>query len=200
MQTAYAWRIIVLSSVGAAAISLWSIEALESLEYRRRSTSDAPARVEGLLLDPVRFSAEAGVLGYGAGATHQAAPVLVKGAGYYAWLPVADFEDEPARVMLELGIAGFAVAFALRVYLCLLAWRALMNGQSHSEKALAGAALAFFLAHVVSPIVFNVTGGALYWFLAGVLATILRDQRLRRAAAPTVPATARFTAPPRVPS
>ena len=182
LQTRYAWRLIVLSFVALAAISFWSIEAIESLQHRRQSTFDAPRRVESLLLDPVAFGAEAGLLGYGAGATHQAAPALVPDAGYYSWLPSTDFEDEPGRIMLELGVVGFVVAFALRVYLCRLAWLAVVNGGTRSERALAGAALIFFLAHLISPIVFSVTGGALYWFLAGVVATILRDQHARRIA------------------
>jgi hypothetical protein len=181
LNTRHVWRLIGLSLVGAVAISYWSMEALESLEYRRQSTSDAPGRVEELLSDPVKFGAEAGVLGYGAGATHQAATVLFKEAGYYSWLPLTDFEDEPGRIMLELGVVGFIVVFALRIYLCLLAWRAMLNGENRAEKALAIAALVFFIAHLVSPVVFNVTGGALYWFLAGVVALILREQHVRRA-------------------
>lgn len=192
LETRYAWRLIVLSSVATAAISFWSLEALESLEYRRQSTGDAPTRVQGLLLDPITFGAEAGLLGYGTGATHQAAPALLKDPGDYPWLPIRTFEDEPGRVMLELGILGFLSAFALRAYLCVLAWSAAIKGGSRNEKALGAAALVFFVAHLVSPIVFNVTGSAFYWFFAGVVATILRDQNLRRVTAPvSAPATLR---------
>lgn len=193
LTSRYALRLIVLGSLAVAAISFWSIDALESFQYRRQTASDTQARVEALTLKPLKLGVEAGLLGYGAGATHQVAPVLARDAGYYAWLPTTDFEDETGRIMLELGILGFVVAFGMRVYLCRLAWVAMMNGGTHAEKALAGGALAFFLAHLVSPIVFNVTAGALYWFFAGVVATILRDQHLRRAVmtpAPVPPAAA----------
>ena len=64
---------------------------------------------------------------------------------------------------------------------------ALMSGESRTEKGLASAALVFALAHLISPIVFNGTSGALYWFMAGVVATILRDQRLRQTAVSVAP-------------
>jgi hypothetical protein len=180
LQTRYALRLVILGSLGVAAVSLGSIEALESFEQRRQVAADTQERIESLLLDPFKLAADAGLIGYGAGSTHQVAPALVRDAGYYQWLPTTDFEDETGRIMLELGIVGFVVVFALRVYLCRMAWLAMVNGGSRNEKALAGGALAFFLAHLVSPIVFNVTGGALYWFFAGVVATILRDQHARR--------------------
>lgn len=185
LQTRAALRIAALACLGVAVVSLWSLEAFESLEYRRQSSLDAAERIEGLLWDPVDYAVEAGFLGFGAGATHQAAPALVPDAGFYAWLPVTGFEDEPARIMLELGIVGFVAAFALRAYLCWLAWRAMAAGATHTEKGLAGGALIFFVAHLISPIVFNPTGGALYWLFAGIVATILRDQHLRRTAAPS---------------
>lgn len=182
LQTRFAVRMIVLSALATGAISLWSIEAVESLEYRRHTATDTGERIRGLVTNPIRFGAEAGLLGFGAGSTHQAAPALVPEAGFYTWLPLTDFEDEPGRIMLELGIVGFFVAFGLRIYLCLLAWRALLAGESSTEKAFAAAAFVFFVAHLISPIVFNVTGGALYWLFAGIVATIMRDQHQRRVA------------------
>ena len=199
LQARFAVRIIVLSFVGVTAVSSWAMEAFESLEYRRQSAQDAPTRVESLFMGPIEYAGAAGLLGYGAGATHQAAPALVPDAGFYTWIPVRGFEDEPGRIMLELGIVGFIVAFALRVYLCRLAWVAMMAGGSRTEKAMAGAALIFFIAHLISPVVFNPTGGALYWLFAGVVATILRDQHARRAADPELRPGAAALVPPRVP-
>jgi hypothetical protein len=181
LQGGYALRIVVFASLTMGAISLWSMQALESFEQRRQSATDFGARVESLVLKPLRFATDAGLLGFGAGATHQAAPALVPQAGYYGWLPTLDFEDEPGRLMLELGVLGFVVSLGLRIYLCWLAWQAMLAGGTPREKALAGAALMYFVAHVTSPIVFNGTGGALYWLFAGILAVILRDQYVRRA-------------------
>ncbi len=197
LQSRFAFRIVVGSFFITAAISFWSIEALESLEYRRQSATDATDRVQSQFLDPLNFLPEAGLLGFGAGATHQAALALLPEHGFYGWLPVTAFESEPGRFMLELGLFGFLVAFGLRVFLCWLAWRALMDGTTRTEKAFAGAALVFLGAHVISPIVFNVTGGALYWLFAGIVATILRDQRVRRAARPEMPPGAVLVAPAR---
>ena len=181
LQGRYALRIVIFASLATVAISLWSMQAFESFEQRRQSATDVGDRVESLVLKPFRFALDAGLLGFGAGATHQAAPALVQGAGYYDWLPTTDFEDEPGRLMLELGALGFVVSLGLRIYLCWLAWQAMLAGATAREKALAGAALMFFVAHVFSPIVFNGTGGALYWLFAGILAVILRDQYVRRA-------------------
>jgi hypothetical protein len=186
LHARFAIRIVVLSSLVIVAVSLWSMEAFDSLAYRRQSSTDVTERIEGMVRGPATFAAEAGFLGYGAGATHQAASAIVPEAGFYTWLPTTSFEDEPARIMLELGIVGFVAAFALRIYLCVLAWRAMLAGGTRAEKGLAGGALIFFVAHLTSPIVFNPTGGALYWLFAGILATILRDQYLRGRASPHV--------------
>ena len=118
---------------------------------------------------------------------------LLPASPTYGWLPVSGFESEPGRIMIELGAFGFVVAFALRIYLCWLAWQALLGGVTRTERAFAGAAVVFLAAHVISPIVFNVTGGALYWFMAGVVATILRDQHLRRAGMSALPLNAVLT-------
>lgn len=184
----YALRVGVFASLAAVAISLWSLQAFESFEQRRQSATDVGDRVESLFLKPFRFVVDAGLLGYGAGSTHQAAPALVPDAGYYGWLPSIDFEDEPGRLVLELGALGFVVSLGLRIYLCLLAWRVLLAGATATEKGLAGAALMFLVAHIMSPIVFNGTGGALYWLCAGIVAVILRDQYARRVVAqPALP-------------
>ncbi len=197
LETRFAGRILLASIVTTTAISLWSMEALDSLEYRRQSTSDSEGRIESLVSDPLSFLPEAGLLGFGAGATHQAGLTLFPESGYYGWLPVASFEGEQGRIMLELGALGFVVAFGLRFYLCWLAWRALVNGGTRSERAFAGASLVFLAAHVVSPIVFNVTAGALYWLCVGIVATILRDQHLRRITRPELPPGAMLASPVR---
>lgn len=193
LQGRYALRIVIFGAIATAAISLWSTGAFESFEQRRQSTTDTGDRIDSLLLNPLRYSVDAGLLGYGVGATHQAAPALVPEAGYYSWLPFTNFEDEPGRLMLELGALGFVVSLGLRIYLCWLAWQAMLAGATPREKAFAGAAFMFLAAHVLSPIVFNGTGGALYWLFAGILAVVLRDQYVRRATAqPALPPGAVF--------
>jgi hypothetical protein len=197
LNARFAARILLVSIVTTTAISLWSMQALESLEYRRQSTADTGTRIESLFLDPLTYLPDAGLLGFGAGATHQAGLTLFPEGGYYGWLPVANFEGEQGRIMIELGALGFVVAFGMRLYLCLLAWRALINGGTPTERAFAGASLVFLAAHVVSPIVFNVTAGALYWLCVGIVATILRDQHLRGMARPELLPGAMLASPVR---
>lgn len=152
--------------------------ALTSLAERASDTDDTGERLSGVVTDPIAKFEDAGLFGFGAGSTHQAASALVSDRQPYDWLPTADFEGESGRLILELGLIGFLLVVALKVSWVWAAHRAVIRARTHAQLVIAMVSLGFFVAHVPSTVVFNSTAGALYWGLAGALACVLREQNM----------------------
>jgi hypothetical protein len=160
----------------AVTVALLADQAITGFAQRARGAEDSKERIEQTFTDPVRFLADAGLVGFGVGSTHQAADRIVLDREVYSWLPGAGFESEPGRLMLELGGIGFLLLLGLKVSWIVGAHGALRQARTHAQFIAALVALGFFVAHLTAPVVFNATAGAFYWGLAGTLAIVLREQ------------------------
>lgn len=138
-------------------------------------------RVTGVLDLPVTESGYAGLLGYGIGLTQNSVPALMKRLNIPDENPIPiPYESEPGRVMLELGVAGFALYTLLRLMLLVMVFRMCFMIRDLESKLLAFAAA----AALVSPLV---VGGAItthtqnvyQWFLIGVVMALLNAERLQ---------------------
>jgi O-antigen ligase len=109
-------------------------------------------------------------LGYGAGATHPGGTGLRARFGLPdAEVAPPDAENETVRVMLELGVFGFLVWYALKLYLILALWRTRVQVRNPFLKNLA---LAGFLVHatlLTGTTVLNHTAHVYFWFMAGFI-------------------------------
>jgi hypothetical protein len=95
--------------------------------------------------------------------------------GPAAWLPATLFiEDESGRVMLEVGLLGFLAIYGLRLTLIFLAFQQSLRLRDRFCRALAVSSLLFFLTHLPSGIIFNVTASLYFWFFSGLLFTAMR--------------------------
>lgn len=160
--------LLLLTLVGAyaASESTWLTQGWEVIEHRMETASDQDTRVQSMLLDPIRKIPVGGVLGYGAGSTHQAATALssegriqIEGVGY---------EGELGRVIIELGIFGALLFVLLKTWLAWVAWKAMRRASNAWTTFLSVMAFAqLFLYLGVGMIVFNHVSGALYWICAG---------------------------------
>ncbi|MCS3672808.1 hypothetical protein GGP66_000212 [Salinibacter ruber] len=128
----------------------------------------ADERALGLFLKPFRRLGEIGFFGFGAGATHQAAPVLV-GLPASTWLPVGRGESSFVRLLIELGALGFIILTGLKLYLVYFAYGTMRRSQSAFAAVIGTAAFLFLTVHLVAHVAFNPTAGALYWTLVGVM-------------------------------
>ncbi len=165
--------------VAVAVMSYSGREAASAFGERARTAGDDQRRISDVLTQPLEFADDARIAGFGAGATHQAASVLVTGGASYWWLPELRFEDEPGRVMLELGVLGFVIVLAAKISMLRLARRAFRNARDPRAAALATAASAVFLAHLTTPVIFNSTAGAYFWGFAGMLMVLLRSHTVQ---------------------
>jgi uncharacterized membrane protein len=132
----------------------------------------------------------AGPLGYGIGATHQAAAALT-GGGENTWLGTVVPESESGRVMLELGPVGFFFVYLARVALALFAFRQALRLRTTFHRAVATSVLLFLLIQIPGGTVFDATAGVYYWFLGGLVFLVVRldRQAVARPASLTAPAS-----------
>jgi hypothetical protein len=158
--------------------SAWVTQGWEAVEHRMETASDQDTRVQSMLLDPIRKVSVGGFLGYGAGATHQAAGALsssgriqIEGVGY---------EGELGRVLIELGVIGALLFLALKAWLAWIGWQALRRAQGAWTTCLSVMSFSkLFLNLGVGMIVFNHISSALYWICAGCAVWVWSRQEVR---------------------
>ena len=144
---------------------------------------------------PLKVLPAAGLLGYGIGATHQAAAAVTPGIPPFSWLRGHLIEVEPGRVMLELGPIGFLLVYLSRLLLIGLAFQQAFRLKTLFHRSIAVASFMIFLSALPGGVIFDVTTGLLYWFFGGLLFLAMR---LDRQPAPSPRAdgrTAAVTAP-----
>lgn len=157
------------------------------------SGSELVGRIVGPFLSPFQALPNAGLVGFGIGATHQAASALTPGMVPFSWLGANAIEVEPGRVMLELGPVGFLLVYLCRLLLPLLALRIALRLRTLFHRSIGVACFLSLLTGIPGGIVFDVTSGLLYWFFAGLLFQVQRlDEEAvkaarRAAAAPASP-------------
>jgi hypothetical protein len=160
-----------------------SIVNVSAFRARAAGSSDVAGRILLPFINPLRILPDIGFLGYGTGATHQMAEVVAPSLFPYSWLEGHHYEDEPSRVMVELGPVGFLAFFAARLGLVTLAMAALFRVRGQLERSMVLSSLLLFLAQLTGGVVFNVTAGVYYWFFGGLLFLALRFDRESRLAA-----------------
>jgi hypothetical protein len=189
-----------LSALGILIGSLGS-DAVSAFLGRASSSGDVSERLSLPFLSPWEILPEAGLFGYGIGATHQTATAFTQGIFPYSWLHGLEVEAETGRIMVELGPIGFLLIYFVRIYMIVFALRSLLALRTAFHRAIATACLLFFLAQLLGSVVFDVTTDLFYWFFGGLLVTAIqldRQAALRaaRAAAPSAAARPGTEPPP----
>lgn len=160
---------------------------------------EVTSRVTTPLEAPFHVLPEAGLFGFGIGATHQMATAVTPGLPPYAWLRGLLIEVESGRIVLELGAIGFVVIYLIRLYLIVFSFRQVWRMRTRFHRGLAVASFLYLLGSLPVGNVFDVTASLYYWAFAGLLLTVMRlDQDAARAAAP-VRSAPRVAAPTPLP-
>jgi hypothetical protein len=153
--------------IGSLAIGLFG-EAFDRLAERTRRAGDNQRRIYDLVLGPVELLDEAGLFGYGAAASHQAASVLVPGGKSYYWLPTTWVEDEPSRVMIELGAVGFVLYIALKIGICAVVYQYIRRYGHVVPLTIPIACLLVTASGMITGMLFNSVGSSFYWGMFGL--------------------------------
>jgi hypothetical protein len=176
-------RFLLGAGLVASIVNVVGADAVSAFRARAAGSSDVAGRILLPFINPLRILPDIGLMGYGTGATHQMAEVVAPSLFPYSWLEGHHYEDEPSRVMVELGPVGFLAFFAARLGLVALAMAALFRVRGQLERAIVLSSLLLFLAQLTGGVVFNVTAGVYYWFFGGLLFLALRLDRESRVAA-----------------
>lgn len=148
------------------------------------SGSEMAERILSPVVAPYMALPNAGLLGFGIGATHQAAGTLTPGMIPFSWLRANAVEAEGGRIMLELGPVGFVLVYLGRLLLPLVALQQTLRLRTLFHRSIGVACFLALLTGLPGGIVFDVTSGLLYWFCGGLLFLVVRlDEEAMRAMA-----------------
>ncbi len=115
---------------------------------------------------PLKFFKDAGLFGWGIGSTYQGAGKLVTDWGTMN----RDFEEEPERILMELGLIGYFLVYFLRLLFVLEFWKLFKRLRNADLRLLALVSLFFQVQFLqLNSLVFNHTSGIFYWFFIGFL-------------------------------
>ncbi|HEV7670174.1 MAG TPA: hypothetical protein VGS22_16775 [Thermoanaerobaculia bacterium] len=170
-------RLVIAAALVGSLVVYAGSSATEAWLGRAAGHSDVAERLTQPLLSPVRALEAAGLFGFGIGTAHQTAMALTPGVRPYSWLHGAIVEDEPGKIMIELGPIGFVLFYFIRVFLAFYAFRQVLELRIQFHRAIACACLLFFLAELPGGVVFEVTAGLYFWFFAGLLAAVVALDR-----------------------
>jgi hypothetical protein len=167
-------RLLVALSLVAAVVVFLGEDALGAFLGRATATSDVRSRVTSPLLSPYLLLPDAGVLGFGIGATHQTAAALAPNLPPYSWMRGLIVEVESGRILLEMGALGFLLIYFLRISMAVFALRQALTLRTRFHRALATASFLLFVVSLPGGVVFDVTSDVYYWFFAGLLMLSVR--------------------------
>lgn len=157
--------------VAILALVAYSVpEPIAGLQYRAANSDDPWERIMAPVNAPLEIMDASGFVGFGIGATQNAASYLGSTNRVAGGIAV---EVETARVLLELGFIGFALIFGIRAYLTIQAFRLVFRFRSTPLRGIAAALACYLLTQYVGLVV-NVTADIYYWFAAGLLFALRR--------------------------
>jgi hypothetical protein len=154
-------------------------DAFDRLAERHRMAGDTRARLNSLVFEPIDLLDEAGLFGFGAAASHQAAPVLVPGGQSFYWLPNGWVEGEPGRVMIELGGVGFLLYMAVKLAICITVYNYIRRYGHNVPLAIPTACLLTAASCMVTGMLFSSVGSSYYWGMIGLFLAQANATRLR---------------------
>lgn len=170
-------RILLGVGLIAALVNQVGADAVGAFYGRASASTDVSERLLSPFLGPLYALEPSGLLGYGIGSSHQTAEAVTRGTEAYSWLEGNLIEDEPGRVMIELGPLGFVLVYFVRVYLVVLSLSQVFRLRTPFCRAMATSCALFFIAHLPGGVVFNVTADVYYWYFAGLLFCAMRLDR-----------------------
>lgn len=162
------------------AASIWFRPAIEAFWFRTTSSSDSlVSRISRTFTQPLEYIQYKGIYGYGTGATQTSGRAISKALG----LPVGEvipigYEEEPGRIMLELGLIGFIFWYGLRVSILILLWLIFWKLKRPFLRKLA---LTAFLIHAIQlndQLVTQHVFSVYYWFLASFIFLLPRLEKI----------------------
>jgi O-antigen ligase len=178
LPLAATFRLTAMAAIlSVVSLSLFS-GAASALMFRAQTSTDTTSdRVVSPLTEVIGSFQETPLFGLGIGSNSNAASSIVDSS--YYWLN--NFvEGEPARVMQDLGIAGFGLIYFFKLLIAYLVLKWIAWSRSKLYIATYLALASFLVPHVILITINNPTAGLYFWALAGVALSMYRMERAER--------------------
>ena len=145
-------------------------KALENFISRVEINNDIEGRIYDTT-DPFKFLNISGAFGFGIGSTYQGASSLTKGGAVV--IPVY-YEEEPERILLELGLVGTLISYFVKFYIFYYTYKIYRFQNDNFWKKLSAIPLIYMIVVLLGffPIIFNWLEGITYWSFIGLAACI----------------------------
>jgi hypothetical protein len=169
-----------------------------ALGQRATETQSDEGRVTGVFTDAFDHFDVSGAVGFGTGTANLGAPALVPDTAPFSWLPIGlQFEQESGRIVIELGILGWAISLTFRIAIAIWAFRLALYGATRQIRlaGILGLPITLLGVQVGSGVFAPPLSEATYWMCTGLLALAEREElslKLRHAA--TLRAAAKLSA------
>jgi hypothetical protein len=169
-------RLTIASAVIVAATMFLAGDAVDAFSTRASNSDSAVDRIFSPFTQAISAFEVAPVFGLGIGVTHNSTWTIM-GISHYTeawWLQGSVFEDEAARVLQEVGLAGFILVYAVRF--TLLGWAVAMVSRLRTPrfKVLSACIAGFCILHLTSSVINNPTANLYLWFASGLLFAMYR--------------------------
>lgn len=180
-------QIVVGGILAYVALTVIFPQALDAMATRafggEEQVEEGQGRIDKLFRLPFDESVFSGAFGYGIGATQNSVPSLMEKLNLPFTgerIPIG-YEEESARVMLDLGVVGYLLYGLLRFILLITLWRSCLAIRDRNAKSIAVAALSILTIHIfVGGAIVNHTQNVYQWFLVGVCFALLNAEKLRQ--------------------
>lgn len=151
--------------------TLYSLDAVDAFVARAQNSDSNVDRFFSPLVEFLWAVEHAPILGVGIGTTHPSAGAIMGTGGFSQawWLQGLFVEGEAARVVVEVGVPGFFLAFAPRIVLLGVAFALVLRLRTPLFKSLSASIAVYYMVTYFATVVNNPTGGLYYWFFAGML-------------------------------
>ncbi|WP_201278375.1 hypothetical protein [Scytonema millei] len=150
--------------------SIWFKPAINAFLLRSNSNQDVTARITATFTQPFEFIQYKGLDGYGTGATQPGGQTLRRLLNLPdgAVIPTY-YEEEPGRIVLELGPIGFFLWYGLRFSLLIAIWLVFCKLKKPFLRQLALTALLIQTIGIYDQLVTQPTFLPYYWFFSGFI-------------------------------
>lgn len=155
------------------ALSPLGRNAVDAFMSRFESSDEITTRVSDIYNIPLKYFAESGFYGFGIGSTYQGSYALIRilNISTREWAMPMDFEEEPLRILLEVGLAGFIMVYVLRFLFVKYFWDLYRKLKDEELKNIALICALYVLPIFINvhKLVFDQTAHVFYWFVIGLL-------------------------------
>lgn len=142
---------------------------VEAFMSRANDSQDIGPRLVDTYTTPFRLASICSYYGFGLGITYQGSSILGNNLDKIQAL-TGGFEEEPERVVIEMGVVGFILVYSMRAFFIILFWRLYRKLKDPDLKFLALISVFFQFQFLgLAAVFFNTANGVFYWFVISFL-------------------------------